>query len=173
MSTACRLCRVPTTRRRATLAEPHLHVADGLQPVLLAGIDVNRCPSCRAEVARIPNVRSLHRAIAGSLARQPERLSGAQVRFLRRLAGIPAGRFAALLGIDSAHLSRVENAKLDSLGAPADRLVRILTVAAGSARQIRQALGELDAADPAGKGSRSRVPRSYRVSKGGRWSPSS
>jgi hypothetical protein len=49
---------------------------------------------------------------------------------LRKWAGFPAKQFAALLWIDASHLSRVENGKTRHLGAPADKLVRAMAMAA-------------------------------------------
>jgi transcriptional regulator with XRE-family HTH domain len=57
-------------------------------------------------------------------------LSGAELRFLRKNAGFSAQKFDALLVVDPAHLSRVENGKQKRLGASTDRLARLIVVAA-------------------------------------------
>lgn len=71
---------------------------------------------CPAEMPIIPRVCELHRVMADSLIGQPEPLSGDQIRFLRKSIGLAARKFAALLQVDPAHLSRVETGKIKRLG---------------------------------------------------------
>ena len=68
--------------------------------------------------------------IAKSLVDKPTLLTGEEIRYLRRWAGFAAKQFAALLGIDASHLSRVENGKTRHLGAPVDKLTRAMAMAA-------------------------------------------
>ncbi len=77
-------------------------------------------------------------------------LTGDELRFLRKHAGFPAARFAALLGVSAAHLSRFENGHAgNNLGAPADRLARALVAAASAGEDLRTVL--LDRAGPVGR----------------------
>lgn len=164
----CSLCKVETVRRRATAAAPVRYQAGGLVGVLLSGIPAERCPLCGTETADPPAQRSLHAAIADGLVRRPGRLGGHQLRFLRTNARLAAGRFAALLGVDPAHLSRVENGKVESLGVPADRLARVLTAVTGSRRALREMIEELAGAETAGPDP---LPLAFRWVQGKGWIP--
>ena len=73
--------------------------------------------------------------------RRLEELSGRRGNLLPLTFAQLAG--SQLLGVDPAHLSRVENGKLESLGVPADRLARLLTVVTGGRRVMRGIVGEL------------------------------
>jgi transcriptional regulator with XRE-family HTH domain len=100
-----------------------------MKDIFLVGIMVLTCPVCKVESPIIPRMAELHRVIANSLLEKKESLRGDEIRFLRKNAGFPAQDFAALLGVTPSHLSRIENAKTNKLGAPADRLVRLVAKA--------------------------------------------
>jgi hypothetical protein len=108
----------------ATKSRPYPYELSGLPDVRLAGIKVWRCPRCRAEAPVLPRVAELHRLIALTLVMRERLLRGAEVRFLRVQGGFAAKDFAKLIGVDAAHLSRVENGKRRSLGRASDRLAR-------------------------------------------------
>ena len=164
----CGLCKVETVRRRATATSPFRYEADSLVAVLLHHIDIRRCPLCGRETVDLPARRVLHDAIADAIVREPGRLKGSQIRYLRRHARLPAWRFSALLGVDPAHLSRVENGKIKSLGVSADRLARLLTAVTGGKRVLRGLISDLAdaerAADPA-----SRAPMAFKWWGGRTW----
>jgi len=84
----------------------------------------------------------LHRVIAKTLVRKAGPLTGNELRFLRKNAGFQAQKFAALVGVDPAHLSRVENGKAKKLGVPADRLARVVVTAASDDAGYRDILLE-------------------------------
>lgn len=137
----CELCNVRMERQRATMERPYRYTACGLSNVLLVGLTVSRCPRCGTEVPdKIPQMRQLHELIADHVANTPGRkLYSDEVRFLRKQAGLSAGRFAALLGVTAEYFSRVENGRVQSLGDAADRLVRVYSLAAkdgGSGRDL-------------------------------------
>jgi transcriptional regulator with XRE-family HTH domain len=129
-------CGKPMTVRTATAENPYVYSLSGMKDVVLVGIQVLSCPGCRAEGARIPRIGQLHRVIVKSLIEQPEPLRGDQVRFLRKNAGFPAQKFAALLKIDPSYLSRVETGKLPNLGASTDRLARAVVIAESSGGEM-------------------------------------
>jgi transcriptional regulator with XRE-family HTH domain len=102
----------------------------GLKDVFLAGITLENCPKCRVELPIIPRIAELHAVIARAIVDKSTLLTGAELRYLRKWAGFPAKQFAALLGIDASHMSRVENGKTRHLGAPVDKLARAMAMAA-------------------------------------------
>jgi len=115
--------------RETTPQSPYLYTLAGLPHVGLVGIVVRECSACAGIIPVIPRVGELHRVIADALVRKAAPLTGAEVRFLRKNAGFQSRKFAALIGVDPAHLSRVEHGKAPRLGAPADRLARAVVTA--------------------------------------------
>ena len=105
--------------------------------------------------------------IAFGLIKRPRRLSGSEVRFLRKHAGLPARQFARLLGVTPEHLSRVENGHTQAFGKPTDRLIRAITLTAVDGPKARELL--LDIAGEMGKppasGTRQRTSLVYRLEK--------
>ena len=136
----CDGCGKKLRRRMSSSSNPYEYKPAGLDGVRLCGVAVYACQECNAESAAIPQVQSLHEQIAISTIKRSGRLSGAQVRFLRKNAGISAKEFSQLLGISASHLSRVENGKTSSLGEPTDRLVRTLTAIACTGPEIDSVL---------------------------------
>ena len=141
----CGLCGEVMVTKKTTMAEPYRYQMSGLDNVFLAGIDVRQCGKCGARVPVIPKIEQLHEAIAKYLVFKKEMLSGKEIRFLRKNAGLAANQFAALLGLDPSHLSRVENGKTGNLGAATDKLARAVTIAASDGGDVRGVL--LDIAD--------------------------
>jgi hypothetical protein len=96
----CELCGEVMVAKKATMAEPYRYQMSGLDNVFLASIDVRQCGKCGARVPVIPRIEQLHKAIARYLVFKKEMLSGKEIRFLRKNAGLAANQFAALLGLD-------------------------------------------------------------------------
>ena len=134
----CDVCEGPLIKRKATSARPYNDRMSGLDTVFLVGIDVRECKKCGVQVPIIPNVAGLHAAIAEYLTFKQDLLSGKEIQFLRKNAGIPAKEFAELIGVDPAHLSRVENGKTESLGAGTDKLARAVAMAVSNRNKLRQ-----------------------------------
>jgi transcriptional regulator with XRE-family HTH domain len=124
----CDQCETEMVVRQATAENPYVYALSGLKNVVLVGIPVRSCPKCRIEVPTIPRVGELHRVMADNLIKQDAPLTGDRLRFLRKNAGFAARKFAALLGIDPSHLSRVET-KGAKLGLPTERLARAVVMA--------------------------------------------
>jgi putative transcriptional regulator len=139
----CELCGGALAVRNATAERPYRYEMSGLDNVLLAGIEVRECKKCGAAVPVIPKIADLHRAIVKYLIFKKDPLTGKEIRFLRKNAGITANHFAALLGIDPAHLSRIENGKTEALGSATDKLARAIAGAAGDGDDVRKILMEL------------------------------
>jgi len=141
----CDICGSTMVERKATMDHPYRYAMSGLDNVFLAGIEVRGCPKCRIEVPAIPAIAELNRAIAKDLVFKKAPLTGKELRFLRKAAGISANRFAALIEVDPAYLSRVENGKVESLGAATEKLARAISVAANGKEDVRKVL--MDIAD--------------------------
>jgi putative zinc finger/helix-turn-helix YgiT family protein len=102
----------------------HPYVESGLSNVILLGIEIRTCPKC-GEVERvIPRLAQLHRVIAIAVAEQPEKLIGAEVRYLCKTLGWSGEAFAATFGVRQETVSRWENDK-EPMGSTAERLLRL------------------------------------------------
>lgn len=123
----CDFCDTKMRRKEATNADPYPYLVAGLK-TFLVGIQVHQCTICRTEVPAIPKIASLHTVIAKNLFFKPALLTGSELRFLRKNAGLASNEFAALVGITPAHISRVENGKTEHLGKTADKFARMLSV---------------------------------------------
>lgn len=99
----------------------------GLDNVILAGIEVDRCPQCGGESPRIPRLNDVMDTIAVALIAKPFELTGRELRFLRKTLAVGIEDFARKLGIDRSHLSRVENGAF-AISRQTDRLVRTLVL---------------------------------------------
>jgi transcriptional regulator with XRE-family HTH domain len=145
----CDYCHVEMPEWRATIEKPYPYSVSGIKDVYLAGITVRECAKCGVVVPIIPRIGQLHHVIAWSIVKEPRPLRGDEIRFLRKIAGFPARKFANLLGVTPEHLSRVENGKTDSLGNSADRLARAIAIVAKDGERARELF--LDIADRLGR----------------------
>src|SRR5216684_3404397 len=93
----CESCSGSMTVRKTTKEQPYHYTISGLDNVFLVGIDVEECKECHIEEPIIPRMRELHQTIAKALLHKDALLTGKEIRFLRKNAGIPANRFAALI----------------------------------------------------------------------------
>jgi putative zinc finger/helix-turn-helix YgiT family protein len=80
----------------------------GLDSVTLENIIVYRC-SCGAIVPEIPSIGALHREILLSVVKKNKLLSGQEIRFLRKMAGLSSKDLSSLLGASASTISRWEN----------------------------------------------------------------
>jgi putative zinc finger/helix-turn-helix YgiT family protein len=134
----CELCSGIMVTRKATSDQPYRYEMSGLDNVLLIGIEMRECNKCHAQVPLIPKIAALHKAIAEDLLLKKELLSGKEIRFLRKNAGIAAKEFAALISINPSHLSRVENGKTENLSPGIDKLARAVAAVASDGDKLRK-----------------------------------
>lgn len=120
----CKQCREGVL---AIARENYRYAESGLPNVVLAGVEVRRCPRCGAHEVAIPRITELLRLIALAVAKKPARLSGAEVRYLRKSLGWSGQDFARHMGVDPTTVSRWENDK-ERMSAQADRLLRLIAV---------------------------------------------
>lgn len=123
-SRQCGKCGGRLTTRTTTGKRPYNYRISGLDNVLLAGIEVENCRRCGAESPTIPQIVALHTAIAKTLIDKATRLSGQELRFLRKNLGLPSKTFAKIMQLTPETLSAAENGRRD-LGAPTDRLAKL------------------------------------------------
>jgi putative zinc finger/helix-turn-helix YgiT family protein len=107
------------------------YVESGLPNVILQGIEVADCPKCGNSDVMIPRVAKIHRAIAQALANSPARLTGPQLRFLRKHLGLSGEQLGSYLHTDRTKVSKWENGE-DRIGPSTDRLIRLLAASLDS-----------------------------------------
>lgn len=127
MAKKCRNC---GKAELTTSVETYRYAESGLPNVTLVGIEVRRCPACGDHQLVLPRVTELHRTIAHAVITKRARLSGAEVRFLRKYLGWSGVDFASHIGADPSTVSNWETDK-DPIGMASDRLLRLM-VAHGS-----------------------------------------
>src|SRR5208337_879358 len=114
----------------------------GLNNVVLQGIEIVKCPKCKNEDPIIPNMNGLMGALALAVIEKPYRLTGGEVRFLRKFLRLTGEGFSRLIHVDKTTLSKWENND-DRVGDQSDRLIRLVALGLGeglrdeSARVIR------------------------------------
>jgi putative zinc finger/helix-turn-helix YgiT family protein len=109
----------------------HRYTESGLSNVVLQGIEIADCPECGSSDVIIPRMAKIHRAIAQALTESPARLTGEQLRFLRKHLGLSGDRLGAYLHTDKTKISKWERGE-DRIGPATDRLIRLLAAALDS-----------------------------------------
>jgi putative zinc finger/helix-turn-helix YgiT family protein len=107
-----------------TKRESYLYDRDGIKATLL-GVPVHRCAKCGDVEVEIPRIEQLNRTLAGAVIRKPGRLSGGEVRFLRKSLGWSGNDFARHIGVDPSTVSRWESGG-QTMGQVAERFLRLL-----------------------------------------------
>jgi putative transcriptional regulator len=100
------------------------YTESGLDNVILESVSVYTCPDGHEQAPIIPVIEELHAAIARAVALKPAPLTGAEVRFLRKELGYSARKWAALMRVDPATLSRWESDE-QKIGTQSDLLTRL------------------------------------------------
>jgi DNA-binding transcriptional regulator YiaG len=103
----------------------HHYMESGLENVWLTGLTVYVCPEGH-ELLAIPAMAKLHRAIALAIISRSERLTPAEVKYLRKYLGLSNHDFAKVMGISETHASRWASGA--GMGASAENLLRILVL---------------------------------------------
>jgi transcriptional regulator with XRE-family HTH domain len=114
------------------------YVECGLDSVILKDILVYHCTKCNAIVPEIPAAGVLHRVIAMRLLNKSTLLTGAELRFLRKLCGYSVNEFSEIMGSSKAVVSRWETQS--SHGEGTDRTVRLLVLG----KLVREIAGHPD-----------------------------
>jgi len=96
------------------------YVECGLSSVSLTNVLVFEC-TCGLKVPEIPAIAGLHFMIALDLLKKPSLLSGEEIRFLRKMAGLSQSELAEILGVTPTRPSKWEATSASKEG---DRLLR-------------------------------------------------
>ncbi len=102
----------------------------GLKRVRLQGIEMIVCDQCGNVDPIIPRVNDLMRVLAVAVIAKPYRLTGDEIRFLRKYLRMTGDEFGRLLHINRTNLSKWENGE-DKVGAQSDRLIRAIALSLG------------------------------------------
>ncbi len=101
----CRKC--GGLMERSTRAE-HTEDLEGVVVNVLNAVQVASCAKCKTEMVAIPDEDGLTRATAISRALNPVRLSGREVKFLRRVLDMTQPEFAKAMDLAPESVSRWE-----------------------------------------------------------------
>jgi DNA-binding transcriptional regulator YiaG len=101
----------------------HIEDLGGVVVKVLNAVVVHRCASCSDEMTAIPDIHGLVRGAATARALNPTRLSGKEVRFMRRALDMTQRDFAAAMDLSHEHVSRWENDH-KGVGGASEKLVR-------------------------------------------------
>jgi len=96
----------------------------GLPYVTLENIEVRHCKACGETSYVIPKIEKLHRVLALMVIEKQGKLTGDEIRFLRKYLGWSGADFAWNSGVTPETTSRWENGHQD-MGPAAERLLRL------------------------------------------------
>ena len=117
----CFECGSEMVEKRETVRDHAL----GLPNVVLREVPVRRCPKCREYEVVFPQMARLHKFLAGILIRKNTRLTGHEVRFLRKYLGWSGADLARRIGVTPESVSRWEN-EHEPIGLVPDRTLRLM-----------------------------------------------
>lgn len=92
---------------------PNVFLRSGYKTILING----------EEAVSIENLEGLHTAIAQDIVRNSARLTGNEIRFLRKELNLTQNQFSKIIGVSDDTLRGWENARTE-VGEPEDKLIR-------------------------------------------------
>jgi transcriptional regulator with XRE-family HTH domain len=121
----CQECRCQVQVRTLAVYRDDLM---GIPVVLLDSAVQEKCEKCGMVLATIiPDLDGLIAAVAVTRAMEPAKLTGQEIRFLRKAMDISGKALAEVLEVKPETLSRWENSK-DVMGPTSEKLLRMVTV---------------------------------------------
>lgn len=126
MKVRCSDCGSEATVRKGT----YRFAESGLDNVVLKGIELIECPACGNVDPVIPKMTELFRVIAMAMIAKSQPLTGAEIRYLRKYAGMNGEQFARMLHTDKTTLSKWENGAIN-VGSKTDLLIRAIALQIG------------------------------------------
>ena len=90
------------------------YTESGLSNVILKGVEIAECPKCDNSEVTIPRMAKLHRALAHAITNSPARITGEQLRFLRKYLGMSGDQLGEYLHTDKTKISKWSAAKIGS-----------------------------------------------------------
>lgn len=116
----CKKC--GTLMERSVRAE-HVENLGGVVVKVLNAAQVYRCATCDAEMVAIPDMDGLAKSAAIARALDPVRLSGREVKYMRRVLDMTQADFAQAMDLTPETVSRWEN-DVRGVGGACEKLVR-------------------------------------------------
>ena len=129
-------CEERAEKRQATHNAPYHHVGSGLDNVYLIGITYYVCPDCGTQAAEIPAMKSLFEALGRTIIEKRSRITGPELRFLRKRLAKKAVEFAPMISLTPETLSSLEN-KAAPIDPSRDKLVRLVFRGLSGDKQLR------------------------------------
>jgi DNA-binding transcriptional regulator YiaG len=113
------------------IAESYDHDTLGapFKVTLKNSVEVSIDPTTGEELVRIPDPMGLIRAVVRCRVRDPRKLSGKELRFVRRAFDLPANKLAAFLHCSAEHYSRCESGG-KALSPTAEQVLRLFAYVA-------------------------------------------
>lgn len=136
-------------RETDSMSPAYQYLESGLDNVFIEGL--SPCTDDSGETCcAIPNINQLHRAIAEAIVGLPQKMSGAELRFLRTEMGMTQAELARIVHRQPLEISRWERAEteiddnaevvLRFLAVEKLELLRVDTVPQMSARVVKSAV---------------------------------
>lgn len=137
----------------------------GLPNVILLGLAIFRCLECNKEECQIPKLQELHNMLATALLCKSDLLSGQEIRFLRRVAGMTVAEFAERLDVTSQTIQKWE--RLPALSFANEVATRVVLASVVLDENVSSRLFELP--DMIRNGDPKSVIRAEWLERDGRW----
>jgi len=96
----------------------------GLDNLVLLDAEVMFCPNCKEENLMLKQIDKIHSGIGIAIALQPARLTGSDIKFLRRSSDINVADWSSRIGTAESTYSKWEN-NHRTITEQADRLARV------------------------------------------------
>jgi putative zinc finger/helix-turn-helix YgiT family protein len=124
----------------ARVVRSNYHMKELGLNVILKGAEIVRCKECGNEDPILHRMDDLIRAVALAVVRKPYRLTGEEVRFVRKYLHLTGQEFAKLLKVDNSTLSKWEHGE-DPVGPQSDLLIRFFGATMGEG--LRDCIGSV------------------------------
>lgn len=125
MTHACANCGAKNVER--VILEAYNYNGLGLPIVVSRSVIRTSCATCEQQSHTIPDLGGLKAAVAVSIVADPSKLSGQQIKFLRKAMGLKAIEFAKRIDLAAETISRLENDKID-LSGPLELKLRMIVI---------------------------------------------
>ena len=103
--------------------QSYQYIECGLSSVEIRNVTVYNCGSCGACIPELPAIEQLHMVIAIQLLIKDSLLSGEEIRFLRKMAGLTQSELAEILGMTPTRPCKWESGR-EPIGDANDRALR-------------------------------------------------
>lgn len=118
-----------------------------LPGVVLVNVEVFQCPSCGERQTAIPQIEALDRFLVSIIVKKRQRLSGNEIRFLRKFLGLSSVDLAERMGTQPETVSRWENGS-QTMGTQTDRLLRLMSTYGEPVQDYLQLLADVAKEEP-------------------------